>query len=83
MDEIWRYVVPVDDRWHELVLSGAILHVASRRADEVDVWALSSGGPEVAREFRVFGTGHPLPEGVTHRGTALDGPYVWHLMERR
>ncbi|MCR1785330.1 hypothetical protein KVF89_22510 [Nocardioides carbamazepini] len=32
------------------------------------------------REFRVFGTGHPV-EGLYH-GTALVGPFAWHLFSR-
>lgn len=83
---IHRYEVPVDDQWHALELSGAILHVASRRPEVVEVWALVAG-PEMRREFRVFGTGQPLPEDIDvhmYRGTALaaDGRLVWHLWER-
>jgi hypothetical protein len=83
---IFRYEIPVDDQWHELQLSGAVHHVACRdRADIVEVWALHSGGPTVARSFRVYGTGQPLPDHrVTYLGTALasGGAIVWHLMER-
>lgn len=83
---IYRYEIPVDGEWHVLSLSGAIHHVACRdRPDVVEVWALSSGGPTVTRSFRVYGTGHPLPEHpVTYRGTAFaaGGRLVWHLMER-
>ncbi len=32
------------------------------------------------REFRVFGTGQPV-EGLYH-GTALVGPFAWHLFSR-
>lgn len=75
---IYRYEVPVDDQWHTLELSGAILHVAARRPEVVELWAFESGGPRMRREFRVFGTGQPMPEEIDvhmHRGTALaDGP---------
>jgi hypothetical protein len=82
---IHRYEVPVDDEWHALQLSGAVLHVAARRPDVVELWALNSGGIRLDRKFRVFGTGQPLPEErLSHMGTALaaDGRPVWHLMER-
>jgi hypothetical protein len=85
MAVIYRYEIPVDDAWHEHQLSGAVLHVASRSRDTVELWALSSGGPAIARTFCVFGTGEPLPSGrVKHVGTALapGGRLVWHLMER-
>jgi hypothetical protein len=83
-DAIHRYEVPVDDRWHDLPLSGSVLHVASRDPRVVEVWALHTSGTEVTRTFRVFGTGQPLPAGpLRHVGTALasGGQLVWHLME--
>lgn len=82
---IHRYEVPVDDRWHELRLSGAVLHVACRRFDVVELWALHSNGPELRRAFRAVGTGQPLPDEPTrHVGSALaaEGRLVWHVMER-
>ncbi|WP_435111896.1 DUF7352 domain-containing protein [Nocardiopsis synnemataformans] len=83
---IFRYEVPVDDRWHTLRLSGEILHVAARRANAVELWAMSTddGRDGVDREFRVVGTGLLLPEGRhTYRGTAIvpGGLLVWHLLE--
>lgn len=80
-DMIYRYEVPVDDQWHEHPLTGGIVHVAGRRRGVVEFWARQTFGPQVARRFRVYGTGHPMPSGLTHRGTVLDGPLVWHLME--
>lgn len=81
---IYRYEIPVDDLWHELPLSGDLLHVAARQADTVELWAFN-GGSTTMRTFRVFGTGQPLPgnEPIVYRGTALaPGGLVWHLMER-
>lgn len=84
-DAIHRYEVPVDGQWHEVPLTGAILHTAARRPDMVEVWAYHSAGPELRRVLQVFGTGQPLPPyPIRHIGTALaaDGQLVWHLMER-
>lgn len=82
-DAIYRYEVPVDDRWHPLQLSGSILHVACRNPRAVEVWALHVDGPTVTRSFRVYGTGHPLPPGIEYIGTAIapGGQLVWHLIE--
>lgn len=33
------------------------------------------------RRFRVFGTGHMIPEGAVYIGTCMDGEFVWHLYE--
>jgi hypothetical protein len=82
---ILRYEVPVDGDDHEAALSGAVLHVGARRRDVVEFWALSTGGPEIPRYFRVFGTGQEIGPGVyRYVGTVTvpTGDLVWHLMER-
>lgn len=81
---IYRYEVPVDDAWHDLELRGKIVHVASRRIDVVEVWAIhDEQARPLKRRVRVFGTGHPLPKQARrHLGTAIPpgGQVVWHLM---
>lgn len=83
---VYRYVVPVDDEWHSIVLQGPLLHVDARAVSPVEVWALHDDAiPEWAREFRVFGTGHPLPDDAgVHVGSVIveNGVLVWHLFER-
>lgn len=81
---IFRYEVPVDDQWHEIDLTGPIVYVALRDPSVVEFWAWHTDGPAVTSEFRVFGTGHPLPAGpLTYRGSVVTagGHLVWHLME--
>jgi hypothetical protein len=81
---VYRYEVPVDDRCHEFELSGPIVHVASRRPDVVEFWAYNNPGqPEESVTLRVFGTGHPIDvDGeISHVGSALVGPLVWHLVK--
>lgn len=82
-DTIWRYEIPVDDRWHPLQLSGEILHVDCRNMHAVEVWARHTDGPQTIRSFRVYGTGQSMPDNLEHVGTALapGGQLVWHLME--
>lgn len=84
---IHRYEVPVDDQWHEVELTGDIVHVAARTPYAVEVWAHAGIGSPCVHEFRVFGTGQPLPTGhggapLRHVGTALVGRLAWHLMQR-
>lgn len=90
---VHRYEVPVDDQAHTIMLPGyaRVLHVDCRRRGVVEFWTeviRSERAAEVyhdqPREYRVFGTGHPIPlTGWHYQGTALDGPLVWHLYERR
>lgn len=45
---------------------------------------LKAGGlPTIhkVKEFRIFGTGHDIPEEYDFICTAVCGPYVWHLHE--
>lgn len=84
MTAVYRYDVPIDENWHDLLLSGAVLHVAVRQSDVVTLWALHTDGPPVRRRFMVFGTGETLAPDVRHVGTALaaGGAEVWHVFER-
>jgi hypothetical protein len=80
---IYRYEVPVDGQWHDLELTGTVLHVASRQPDAVEIWALQGCDAPTGHRYQVFGTGQPLPEtAMAHVGTALaPGGLVWHLIE--
>lgn len=82
---IYRYEVPVDDQWHEIELTGDVLHVDSRAPSIVEFWAFAFPGAGVRRRFQVVGTGHPLPAGqLRHHGSviAAGGRLVWHLLEQ-
>lgn len=106
MRDVYRYEVPVDDREHvcELPEGTFIVHVDCREIHVVEFWAevivpsAHSLRPDVARTFKVFGTGHPIGDEWVHRGTALTpehigenpesfirvarGSLVWHLYEK-
>jgi len=81
---MFRYTIPVDDRSHIIHLTGDPLHVANGiTLDEVEFWAeYADGTPGKARQFRVFGTGQPLPLDARWVGTCprVSG-LVWHLYE--
>ncbi len=81
---IYRFEVPVDDRWHEHDLTGPMLHVGSREGAVVEFWAHHDPGAKPARRrFRVYGTGHPIEPGLCYVGTTADGlnkALIWHLM---
>ncbi len=89
--KIYRYAVRINDQWQPLRLSGRIVHVGRPPGagpagdDHVELWAEHTGdGDARVRQFRVYGTGHPINEPCTHVGTAFGagGELVWHLMER-
>jgi len=83
-DRVLRYEVPVDDQWHKISATRP-LHIGCRNPEIVEFWALALGGYYV-REYRVFGTGHPIEEpDATYVGTTYAGAMteiVWHLFGR-
>jgi hypothetical protein len=83
--KMFRYVVPVDDQMHLFDLtSDPVAVAATPDSRSVEFWAeYDPDDGQTDRAFRVFGTGHPLPNGVVWTGTCprtADG-LVWHLYE--
>ena len=82
---VYRYEVPVDDRFHLVQIEGDPLYVACRQIDVVEFWAMSNDDDAswVRRSFTVVGTGHSFEEGLLYWGTAVapGGQPVWHLLE--
>ena len=80
--QVFRYIVPVDDRPHVINLTGDPLYVnVTEMIDEVEFWAEHDmGAPEYPATFQVFGTGHPLPDDARYVGTCprVRG-LVWYL----
>jgi hypothetical protein len=81
--KMFRYVVPVDDQAHEFTLTSNPVAVACPSPEAVEFWAEHNPlSAETARAFRVFGTGHPLPDGARWAGTCPRvAGLVWHLFE--
>lgn len=88
MKRIIRHVISVDDRVHIIpvpVGSNAILHIASRRMNEVDIWVMDDPSKKIREaHFRVVGTGHEIDDNEYWVGTCVvpGGALVWHLVER-
>jgi len=90
MARIYRYEVPVDDRWHEVALYGDPIHVDCRQLNIVEFWAIHCEArdsvPTWTRSFMVVGTGHELPPDYWRTWGSVIAPgglLVWHLIERR
>jgi hypothetical protein len=82
---IYRYKVPVDDRWHQIA-AGDPVGVGCRDVQTVEFWVVHDNAAPArdVRSFMVVGTGHPLPEGrirIWGTATAPGGQFVWHLIE--
>lgn len=86
MKRVFKHVIPVDDEWHERH-TGEILHVDHQETergwgtDAVTFWFENRGDDYThTRAFRVFGTGHPVPDEARYEGTCIGvRGLVWHL----
>lgn len=80
MRTIHHYKLEISDRQAiDMPLGAVPLWIAVVNGDlrvYADVDTTATMAPEV---FRVFGTGHALPPGMTYIGSAFVAPFVWHV----
>lgn len=85
MKTIYKYMIELDDPeiMVSLPVGAKVIHVGVQYSGEVHFWVeLTPSSPDYEnRTFRIYGTGHPIPDGHTHQGTVLDRQFVWHLYE--
>jgi hypothetical protein len=81
--KVYRHQVPADDSWHDITMSGPVVHVACRNGDDslIHFWTLAGLSSPYTARFRVFGTGNPVPDDAAYRGTGIAEPLVLHLFE--
>lgn len=83
--QVWKHPLVLTETPQKIALRGAeagIVHFAVGTGG-FHVWAEEEpeSPEEQTRTVVIVGTGWDIPEGYAHRGTILDGPYVWHLYE--
>ena len=65
--------------WTDMPTEARIVHVDG---ETETLWAeVDPEAERTKRTFRVFGTGHLLPDGAVHVYTWESGRFVWHLYE--
>ena len=80
---IWKYPLKIIDEEQELMIpqDGKIVYVDNQNHAPVLWIEVFPKSPKEARNFRVFGTGHPIPTFWNYIGTCLLPPFVWHIYE--
>lgn len=84
---IWKYPVLVNDQIQLAMPSGARILDVQCQGVHPQLWALvNPDSPKEDRNFRLSGTGHPIPESpeaLSYIGTFQfgDGRLVFHLFE--
>lgn len=89
MRTIFRYKIAITDKSVLLMPSGAKVLPSPpgdrNNGSEIEIWAqVDDTQPTERREFRVVGTGNPMPDDCdTFIGTVIThgGQFVWHLFE--
>lgn len=83
-----RFVVPVDDKPHGIVLTigndPTRAETVVNNIAMVEFWAeMNTSHAARVRHFQVFGTGQPLPHDAQYIATCPRHPssVVWHLYE--
>ncbi len=88
MKAIWKYPVPVQDEFTVEMPSGAEVLSVQVQETQVCMWVLVDPNDvddaKVKRIFRIYGTGHPIPENISREqfiGTWQHPGLVFHLFE--
>lgn len=81
---IFKYRLDIENlQIIEMPIGAQILHVDNQRG-ELCLWALVTPGMITKdRVIEIIGTGQPMDDySRKHIGSAVVGPYVWHVFER-
>lgn len=72
----------VGDSSTDMPVNSTVLHFDTQ-AGVPTIWVETDAYPSQRerRNFVIIGMGMVVPEGGVHRGTTLDGAFVWHLYE--
>jgi hypothetical protein len=86
MNAIFKYRMMITDTQKVLMPKGAKILTVQIQHGVPCLWALvNQPAPDVEREFRVIGTGHPIPdaEALEYIGTIQvhEGGLVFHVFE--
>jgi len=86
---VWKYTLPLNDDTTilNMPMHAELLHFDNQNGIPT-MWVLvdpEGGDGSEVRSFRIVGTGHKLKDDVFYYsvGTAIFGPFVWHLFEVR
>jgi hypothetical protein len=78
--KVWKYALLTIGAEQMLELPGPIIFVGTQNTF-VMLWC-ENRGPSAQRTFKVFGTGHDIPDGWVHVGSVQEPPFVWHVYEK-
>lgn len=87
MRRVYRYVLYIDGPQTYQIpgRDPKVVAVSTDTVERVQVWVELEPGEPTPITLQIFGTGHFIPEGLEHRGTAVylikDTQLVWHVYQ--
>ena len=83
MRTVWKLQIPIFQSHFSLPVGATVVAFQMQNGTPC-LWAdvETAAAPET-RVFKIFGTGHQVPEGAIYVGTLQDGDLVWHCFELR
>jgi len=84
MKRIYKYPVPIDDKFVIQMPSGAFILTVQMQKSEPQIWALvDPDKPLTNKTFYLYGTGMEVKPDLVYVGTfqMLGGSLVYHLFE--
>lgn len=77
---IWKYVIGIATTL-ELPIGATFLDAQLQGADLCAWFLVDQSAKTEPRKFKIFGTGHEIPDGLKYLATFQQPRYVWHLFE--
>lgn len=82
MKKVWKYHLRERDRCIDVPYGAVFRAVRLHPIDGAWLWfEVDPSANTEQREFRVFGTGHEIPDDAVYIATLFQDPFVWHLYE--
>lgn len=82
---IYKYTFEIGDDVTIRMTAGADVIAVQMQHDTPTLWAIVDPSvPDAEHRFRIFGTGHPVPEFFSagkHVATFQERGFVWHMFD--
>jgi hypothetical protein len=82
MRTVFKYPFPIRDEIEVSMPEGAHIVAVQLQDNQPTMWAeVDTTKTPWPRKFRIFGTGHPISDGLRWIATFQMGSLVWHVYE--
>ena len=79
---VYKYIMPLPGHTLRIGIPSGYSPVhMDMQGDDICMWAEVDSAGSFEYNFVTLPTGADIPQGAEHRGTVIDGFYVWHVYE--